>query len=159
MARLEVGDLAPDFEVDLVDGSHLSLTEALAKSENGVVIYFYPRANTPGCTTEACDFNDSLARLSARGFLVLGISPDTPASLKKFQDNYDLGFLLGSDPDHQVLLSFGAWGEKNNYGRKTVGVIRSTFVISPDQKLSYVAYNVRAKGHVARVLKDLGFSD
>jgi thioredoxin-dependent peroxiredoxin len=121
-----------------------------------VIIYFYPAAMTPGCTKQACDFRDSLASLSGAGLTVLGISPDGPAKLAKFRDKEGLNFPLLSDSDRSVLEAYGAYGEKTMYGKTTVGVIRSTFVVGPDGKLEHAFYGVKATGHVARLRKELG---
>ena len=116
---------------------------------------FYPRANTPGCTTEACDFRDAFEQLNGSKVAVVGISPDKPAALAKFRDDHDLNFPLLSDPDKTVLHAYGAFGEKKNYGKVVQGVIRSTFVVEPDGTIGLAKYNVKATGHVARILKDL----
>src|SRR3954451_16134849 len=121
--RLETGDKAPDFELPTADGEKLSLARLLKKGQR-VVLYAYPAAMTPGCTKQACDFRDSLASLTAAGYRVVGISPDTPEKLAKFRARDDLTFPLVSDPDKAVLTAYGAWGEKKNYGRTYVGVIR-----------------------------------
>jgi thioredoxin-dependent peroxiredoxin len=151
--RLEPGDAAPDFTLPDADGSPVSLSSLRGKR---VIVYFYPAAMTPGCTREACDFRDSLSSLAAAGFAVLGISPDSPAKLAKFRDRDGLTFPLLSDQDRGVLETYGAYGEKMMYGKKTVGVIRSTFVIGPDGKIEQAHYGVKATGHVARLRKDLG---
>jgi len=122
------------------------------------VLYAYPAAMTPGCTKQACDFRDSLSSLKAAGLEVIGISPDLPAKLAKFRDRDGLTFPLLSDPDKSVLTAYGAYGEKQNYGRTVQGVIRSTFVVGADGKLEQAWRNVKATGHVARVLKDLGLA-
>ena len=124
-----------------------------------VAVYFYPAAMTPGCTTEACDFRDSLASLAAAGVTVLGISPDKPAKLTKFIERDALNFPLLSDPTHETMTAYGAWGEKKMYGKTVTGVIRSTFIVGPDGLIQHALYNVRAKGHVARVRDLLGLSD
>ena len=120
-----------------------------------VVVYFYPAASTPGCTKEACDFRDNLADLNDAGFAVVGISPDSPAKIAKFRDNESLTFPLLSDPDRSVLSAYGAYGEKSMYGKKVVGVIRSTFVIDENGRIQEALYNVRATGHVAKLRQDL----
>lgn len=152
MARLDVGDKAPLFEIETPKGK-LSLTELLEKSEKGVIVYFYPKAMTPGCTTEACDFRD--ARLGDAGYEVIGISPDPVSKLQSFADAELLDFPLGSDVNHEVMEAYGTWGEKKNYGRTTVGVIRSTFVVNPDGTIAEAMYNVKATGHVARVTRNI----
>jgi len=121
-----------------------------------VVVYFYPKASTPGCTTEACDFRDNLASLASHGYTVVGISPDKPAALEKFTSEQELNFPLLSDPDHEIAEAYGAWGEKKNYGKVSVGLIRSTIVIDEDGTVVAAQYNVRAKGHVAKLRRDLG---
>ena len=121
-----------------------------------LVLYAYPAAMTPGCTTQACDFRESLDALNAAGVKVVGISPDKPEKLAKFRERDALTFPLISDPDHAVLEEYGAWGEKNLYGKKYVGVIRSTFVINGDGKIEQAMYNVKAKGHVAKLRNELG---
>ena len=120
-----------------------------------MVVYFYPAAMTPGCTTQACDFRDSLDSLAAAGVTVLGISPDKPEKLAKFRDRDAITFPLLSDPDRTVLEAYGAYGEKMMYGKKSVGVIRSTFVIDADGKVAQAQYGVKATGHVERLLRDL----
>jgi peroxiredoxin Q/BCP len=151
--RLAPGDPAPDFTLNDADGNPVSLSSLRGQQ---VIVYFYPAAMTPGCTTEACDFRDSLSSLAAAGVKVLGISPDQPAKLAKFRDKEGLNFPLLSDPGHAVQRAYGTYGEKKLYGRTTVGVIRSTFVVGPDGVLEHVYYGVRAKGHVERLRKDLG---
>ncbi|MCB0914488.1 MAG: thioredoxin-dependent thiol peroxidase [Actinobacteria bacterium] len=153
MPRLDKGDTAPPFTLTSAADTEVSLADYAGRT---VVVYFYPAAMTPGCTTEACDFRDSLDSLAANGVAVLGISPDKPAKLAKFAERDGLTFPLLSDPDRTVLEAYGAWGEKTMYGKKTTGVIRSTFIVDGDGKIAEALYNVRAKGHVARVRKLLG---
>ena len=153
VSRLEPGDRAPDFTLTDADGKQVTLSSMHCRQ---VVVYFYPAAMTPGCTKEACDFRDSIASLAAAGVTVLGISPDAPAKLAKFRDRDGLNFPLLSDPDHKVHEVYGAWGEKKLYGKTTVGVIRSTFVVGEDGKIAWAYYNVKATGHVARLRQDLG---
>lgn len=153
MTRLSVGETAPDFSLPDAHGNTVSLSDFRGRT---VVVYFYPAAMTPGCTTEACDFRDSLESLAAHDIAVVGISPDKPEKLEKFAARDSLTFPLLSDPSHDVLSAYGAWGEKTMYGRKTTGVIRSTFVINGDGVIDQAMYNVRAKGHVARVRESLG---
>ena len=153
MTRLSAGDPAPTFTLPDAQGHLISLSDYAGKR---VVVYFYPAAMTPGCTTEACDFRDSLQSLAAHDVVVLGISPDAPAKLAKFIDRDSLNFPLLSDPDHKVMTEYGTWGEKSMYGKKVTGVIRSTFVIDGDGVIAEALYNVRAKGHVARVRGLLG---
>jgi peroxiredoxin Q/BCP len=151
--RLAPGDAAPDFTLPDADGNEVTLSSLRGQR---VVVYFYPAAMTPGCTTQACDFRDSLASLAAAGVAVLGISPDGPAKLAKFRDRDGLNFPLLSDQKRGVLEAYGAYGEKMLYGKKSVGVIRSTFVVGPDGKIEQAQYAVKATGHVARLRKELG---
>ena len=151
--RLEAGDIAPDFTLPDADGNPVSLQSLRGQR---VIIYFYPAAMTPGCTKEACDFRDSRTDLSGAGLAVIGISPDSPAKLAKFRDRDGLTFPLLSDPEMIVGRAYGAYGEKMLYGKKTVGVIRSTFVVDADGRIERAYYGVRATGHVARLRKELG---
>lgn len=151
--RLSPGDLAPDFTLPTADGDRLSLSDLRGRK---VVLYAYPAAMTPGCTTQACDFRDSLASLQAAGYQVVGISPDSPAKLATFVERDALTFPLVADEDRSVLTAYGAYGEKQNYGRTVVGVIRSTFVIDEEGRIERALYNVKATGHVAKLRKDLG---
>jgi thioredoxin-dependent peroxiredoxin len=151
--RLAPGDPAPDFTLPDADGNEVSLASLRGQR---VIIYFYPAAMTPGCTKQACDFRDARADLTGAGFAVLGISPDSPAKLAKFRDKEGLTFPLLSDTDRSVLRAYGAYGEKMMYGKKSVGVIRSTFVVGPDGKIEQALYGVKATGHVARLRKELG---
>jgi len=153
--RLAPGDQAPDFTLSDADGRQVSLS---ALRGQRVIIYFYPAAMTPGCTKEACDFRDSRQDLSEAGFALLGISPDSPAKLAKFAEREGLTFSLLSDPDKTVLKAYGAYGEKMLYGKESVGVIRSTFVIGADGAIERAYYGVKATGHVARLRKDLGLA-
>ncbi len=151
--RLNPGDAAPDFTLPTDDGDTLALHDLRGRK---VVLYAYPAAMTPGCTTQACDFRDSLASLQAAGYEVVGISPDKPEKLAQFRDRDALTFPLVSDPDKTVLSAYGAYGEKNNYGRKVMGVLRSTFVIDEHGLIEKAMYNVKATGHVAKLRRDLG---
>ena len=151
--KLAPGDKAPDFTLPDADGKPVSLSSLRGQQ---VIVYFYPAAMTPGCTTEACDFRDSLSSLAAAGVTVLGISPDGPAKLAKFRERDHLTFPLLSDPDHQVEKAYGAYGEKKLYGKTTMGVIRSTFVIDPSGVVARAYYNVKATGHVASLRQELG---
>jgi peroxiredoxin Q/BCP len=155
-ARLSPGDPAPDFTLPDADGKDVSLASYRGRR---VIVYFYPAASTPGCTKQACDFRDSLAQLNDAGIDVLGISPDKPAKLVKFRDAQGLTFPLLSDPDRAVLGAYAAYGEKTMYGKKTMGVIRSTFVIAADGTIEKALYNVKATGHVAKIIRDLGLAD
>lgn len=150
--RLAVGDTAPSFSLPNDTGTTTSLSDY---SGQRVLVYFYPRANTPGCTKEACDFRDSLAQLNDLGIAVVGISPDKVDKLAAFRDDYDLTFPLLSDATKEVMTAYGAFGKKKNYGKIVQGVIRSTFVIGADGRIELALYNVRATGHVARVVKEL----
>ncbi|MDP9825187.1 thioredoxin-dependent thiol peroxidase [Kineosporia succinea] len=152
VAKLEVGATAPAFTLPAADESTVSLSDYAGKR---VIVYFYPAAMTPGCTKQACDFRDSLAALQAEGFAVIGISPDKPAKLAKFVERDAITFPLLSDPEHEVLESYGAWGEKSLYGKTVVGVIRSTIVIDAEGKVELAKYNVKATGHVASLRKAL----
>ena len=152
-ARLSAGDAAPEFSLPTDNGDRLTLKDLRGRK---VVLYAYPAAMTPGCTTQACDFRDSLASLQAAGYEVVGISPDTPAKLAKFRERDAITFPLVSDEDKSVLTAYGAFGEKKNYGRTVMGVIRSTFVIDEDGKIEHALYNVKATGHVAKLRRDLG---
>lgn len=151
--RLQPGDLAPQFTRTTDDGSSLSLTDLRGRK---VILYAYPAAMTPGCTKQACDFRDSLGSLQAAGYEVVGISPDPPEKLASFRERDGLTFPLASDPEKTVLTAYGAWGEKQNYGRTVVGVIRSTFVIDEEGLIEQAFYNVKATGHVAKLRRDLG---
>ena len=155
MATLEIGDKAPTFTVLDQDGNKVKLTDYKGQK---VILYFYPAASTPGCTKEACDFNDNLNPFKKAGYLVLGISPDGVAKLKKFQTNQDLNFTLLSDEDLEVHKLYGAYGKKKLYGREYVGVIRSTFVIDEKGKLELALYNVKATGHVKSLKAQLGIN-
>jgi thioredoxin-dependent peroxiredoxin len=152
-SRLAPGDAAPDFSLPTDTGETLSLKELRGRK---VVLYVYPAAMTPGCTKQACDFRDSLASLQAAGYEVVGISPDKPAKLAQFRERDMLTFPLVSDPDKAVMMAYGAYGEKQLYGKTVTGVIRSTFVIDEDGRIERALYNVRATGHVAKLRKDLG---
>jgi len=151
--RLEAGDKAPQFTLTDQDGASVSLSDFAGEN---VVVYFYPAAMTPGCTTEACDFRDNLASLKSAGYQVLGISKDAPAKLKQFQEHDQVNFPLLSDEDLSVHRAYGAYGEKNLYGKLTTGVLRSTFVIDATGTITLALYNVKATGHVASLRKKLG---
>jgi peroxiredoxin Q/BCP len=155
MARLSVGDTAPDFTLPTASGEDLHLADVLASGRRAVV-YFYPAAGTPGCTTQACDFRDNLASLQGSGFAVIGISPDTLEKLRRFAEKESLSFPLAADPDRAVLEAYGAWGEKSLYGKLVTGVIRSTFVVGTNGRIELAQYAVKAKGHVAKLRRDLG---
>jgi len=150
--RLSPGDPAPGFTLPDADGKPVALADYRGRK---VVVYFYPAAMTTGCTKQACDFRDNLTELNGAGFDVLGVSPDKPAKLAKFRDTEGLTFPLLSDPDRSVLTAWGAYGEKTMYGKKVLGVIRSTFVVGEDGKIEQALYNVKATGHVASLRKKL----
>jgi peroxiredoxin Q/BCP len=149
LTRLEPGDVAPTFTLPDQDGNPVSLA-GFAGSR--VVVYFYPADATQGCTKEARQFNDSLAGFSEAGIEVLGVSPDSAESHRRFRTSEGLRFRLLTDADHEVMTAFGAWGEKTLYGRVGLGVIRSTFLVGPDGKIERAWYHVRANGHAAKVL-------
>lgn len=150
--RLAVGDTAPDFSLSDDHGATVTLSDYRGRK---VVVYFYPKADTPGCTTEACDFRDSLTQLNDAGVDVLGISPDKVEKLATFRENHALTFPLLSDPSKETLVAYGAFGEKKNYGKVVQGVIRSTFLVDEEGKIALAKYNVKATGHVARIIKDV----
>jgi peroxiredoxin Q/BCP len=152
-ARLQPGDPAPAFSLPDADGQSVSLASYAGRR---VILYAYPAAMTPGCTKQACDFRDSLDAWAAAGYQVLGLSPDQPAQLAKFRERDGLTYPLLSDPDKAVLTAYGAFGEKQLYGKTVTGVIRSTFVIGPDGQIEVAQYNVKATGHVAKLRRDLG---
>ena len=153
MPQVAVGEKAPELTLPAADGSTVSLADLRGKH---VVVYFYPAAMTPGCTKQACDFRDSLDALAAQGYTVLGVSPDKPEKLAKFVERDGLTFPLLSDPSKETLERWGAWGEKQLYGKTVTGVIRSTVVVDPDGVVEYARYNVKATGHVAALRKALG---
>ena len=151
---LKEGDKAPDFKAVLHDGSPVSLADFAGSR---TILYFYPKDDTPGCPTQACDFRDNLARIKSElGFEVFGVSPDSTASHEKFKAKYDLPFPLISDPDKALATAYGVYREKKNYGRTYLGIVRSTFVIGADGTLETIYDNVKAKGHVARLMRELG---
>ncbi|MBF0673519.1 MAG: thioredoxin-dependent thiol peroxidase [Salinibacterium sp.] len=150
---LAVGDTAPAFTLPDQDGTQVSLADFAGRK---VILYFYPAASTPGCTTQACDFRDSLEPLASAGYVVLGVSKDQPEKLRKFKDAEGLTFPLLSDPELEVHKAYGAWGDKQNYGKTIQGTIRSTFVIGEGGEIEHALRNVKATGHVQRVRKLLG---
>ncbi|HEY1853196.1 MAG TPA: thioredoxin-dependent thiol peroxidase [Solirubrobacterales bacterium] len=150
---LNVGDKAPDFELPDQNGNAVKLSDLTGQI---VILYFYPRADTPGCTTQACGVRDRSDDYAAAGARVVGISPDQVDEIAKFAGKYDLGFTLLADPDHAVAERYGAWGEKSMYGKKYLGVLRSTFIVGPDGKVDRVFPKVQPKKHDALVLKALG---
>jgi thioredoxin-dependent peroxiredoxin len=151
--KLEAGTTAPTFTLTDQNGETVSLTDFAGKN---VIVYFYPAAMTPGCTTEACDFRDNLNSLASAGYQVIGISKDAPAKNRQFQEQEHLNFPLLSDEDLAVHQAYGAYGEKKLYGKTVTGVIRSTFVVDPDGSIRLPLYNVKATGHVASLRKKLG---
>jgi len=151
--RLDAGTPAPSFTLPDKDGAPVSLGDYAGQK---VVLYFYPAASTPGCTTQACDFRDNLASLASAGYQVLGISKDSGDALQKFADEQNLTFPLLSDPELEVHHAYGAYGEKSMYGKTVTGVIRSTFVVDEQGTLEHALYNVKATGHVASLRKKLG---
>lgn len=153
---LAPGDVAPRFELSDSDGNTVSLVDLIGKR---VIVYFYPAASTPGCTTQACDFQDNLGHFQQEGYVVLGISKDKREALEKFAREERLTFPLLSDSDLSVHHAYGAYGEKSMYGKTVMGVIRSTFVINEEGVVEHALYNVKATGHVVMLRKKLGLSD
>ena len=151
--RLQPGDTAPAFTLPDADGKEVSLADRKGRK---VIVYFYPAALTPGCTKQACDFTDNLELLAGAGYDVIGVSPDKPEKLAKFRDKENLKITLLADPDKTVTESYAAYGEKKNYGKTYMGVIRSTIVVDEEGKVERALYNVRATGHVAKIIKELG---
>jgi thioredoxin-dependent peroxiredoxin len=149
---IQEGDLAPSFTLPADDGGDISLEDLRGKA---VVLYFYPKDDTSGCTTEACEFRDALPRIEEDGAVVLGVSPDPVASHKKFKEKYDLNFPLLADEDHAVAEAYGVWKEKSMYGRKYWGVERSTFLIDPEGKVKKAWRRVKPKGHAEAVAAEL----
>ncbi len=150
--RLQPGDPAPAFSLPDADGKQVSLADHLGRK---VIVYFYPAALTPGCTKQACDFTDNLDVLAEAGYDVIGISPDKPEKLGKFREKEHLRVTLLADPEKEVLVAYGAFGEKSMYGKTVTGVIRSTVVVDEEGKVERALYNVKATGHVAKLLRDL----
>ena len=149
---IQLGDKAPDFKAMTAGGGTTSIKRFRGRR---VVLYFYPKDNTSGCTKEACDFRDSMARIKRRGAAVLGVSPDSVTSHEKFAAKFDLGFPLISDPDHQIAAAYGVWVEKSMYGRKYMGIERSTFIIDEKGRIEHVFRKVKVAGHVDEVLERL----
>lgn len=152
MAQLSTGDTAPDFDLRDDTGTPVALGDLRGRK---VALYFYPKAFTPGCTVESCDFRDNHDALLAAGYEVLGVSPDPVERLAEFRAEYELPFRLLSDEDHAVADAYGAWGKKSNYGREYEGIIRSTVVIDEEGRVERAWYNVKAQGHVGRVMESL----
>lgn len=156
MITLQAGDKAPYFEGLNQDEKKISLNDYKG---NKVILYFYPRDNTPGCTKEACNFNDNLADLTAKGFVVIGVSPDSIDAHQKFRAKYDLDFELIADTEKTILEAYGAYGEKSLYGKVSVGVLRSTFIIDEEGTLLAVIKAVKTKEATEQVLKKLGIGE
>ena len=150
--KLQPGDAAPAFALPDADGKPVSLADHLGRK---VIVYFYPAALTPGCTKQACDFTDNLDLLAGAGYDVIGISPDKPEKLGKFREKEHLKVTLLADPEKEVLKAYGAFGEKSLYGKTVVGVIRSTVIVDEQGRVERALYNVKATGHVAKLLRDL----
>jgi peroxiredoxin Q/BCP len=146
---MDINDKAPDFTLQDENGKEISLKDLRGKT---VILYFYPRADTPGCTIEACEFRDTYKKIQKTGAVLLGISPDTPNAQKKFADKFRLPFTLLADPDKKLAQAFGVMKEKNMYGRKVIGVVRTTFVISPEGKIQHIFEKVKPEGHAEEVL-------
>src|SRR4051812_42363262 len=151
--RLAPGDPAPDFTLPDAEGTPVALSSYRGRR---VIVYCYPAALTPGCTTQAVDFTAAAGDLAEAGLDIIGISPDAPEKLMRFREKENLGITLVSDPEKQVLQAYGAFGPKKSYGKEVVGVIRSTFVIDAEGRIEQAAYNVKATGHVAKLRRDLG---
>jgi len=149
---LKEGDKAPDIRVRTDSGEEFRLSSMKGKR---VVLYFYPRADTPGCTVEACEFRDEIQAFAKKGAAIIGISPDKPAAQAKFKQKYDLPFVLLADEEKAAAQAYGVWKEKNMYGKKVMGIARTTFLIGPDGKIEKIYESVKAKGHAAQVLEDL----
>lgn len=151
--RLTPGDTAPAFTLPDADGNEVALAQHKGRK---VIVYFYPAALTPGCTKQACDFTDNLDLLTGAGYDVIGVSPDKPEKLAKFRDKENLKVTLVGDPSKETLQAYGAFGEKKLYGKTVTGVIRSTIVVDAEGKVEHAFYNVKATGHVAKIIRDLG---
>ena len=153
--NFEVGQNAPDFEAELTDETKIRLSEILEGGEK-VILYFYPKDSTPGCTKQACDFRDNFDRLKTLGYRIIGVSKDSSKSHSNFINKHNLNFELIVDQDIELHNLYGVWREKMNYGKTYLGVSRSTFVIGLDGNFEFVGYNVRATGHVDRLMNELG---
>lgn len=150
---LNVGDKAPDFSLVSDSGRKVSLKDFRGQN---LVLYFYPKADTPGCTSEANQFRDALKELGKAKTSVAGVSADPPEALQKFRDKYQLNFPLLSDPDHEALEAYEVWQEKNMYGQKSMGIVRTTYIIGPDGKITHVFPRVKVDGHIHEVLEAVG---
>lgn len=153
MAGIKQGLKAPEIDLPTDTGERFKLSEMAGKS---VLLYFYPQADTPACTSQNVDFTTLADQFAAKNVVLVGISPDTPEKLAAFRIKYDLKPILVSDPDRAAIEAYGAWGEKQNYGRTYTGLIRSTVLVGPDGTITQIWPNIRAKGHAERVLKSLG---
>ena len=153
--KLSVGDIAPDFECTIPNGEKIKLSKIISQGE-GVILYFYPRDNTPGCTTQACDFRDNFSRFKETGWKVIGVSTDSSTSHEKFTNKFELPFDLVVDSDSSLHKLYGTWRMKNMYGKEYMGCLRSTFAISKDGSISWVKYGVKVKGHVEKLIIELG---
>jgi peroxiredoxin Q/BCP len=149
---LKEGDQAPAIRLRTDSGEEFKLSDLRGQR---VALYFYPRANTPGCTTEACEFRDGAASFARKGAVVVGASPDTPAAQARFKSKYSLPFTLLADEEKAAAQAYGVWKEKNLYGRKSMGIERTTFIIGPDGKIEKIYAKVKAQGHAAKVLENL----
>jgi len=149
---LKEGDAAPDVHLKTDTGETFRLSDLKGKR---VVLYFYPKADTPGCTTEACEFRDGMGAFGEKGAVIVGVSPDKPAAQAKFKTKYELPFTLLADEDKAAAQAYGVWKEKNMYGKKTMGIERTTFVIGPDGRIEKIYAKVKAQGHAGRVLTGL----
>src|SRR4051794_37229889 len=149
---LKVGDRAPDIQLHTDSGADFRLSEMKGKR---VVLYFYPKADTPGCTVEACEFRDDINQFVKKGAAVIGVSPDKPSAQAKFKEKYDLPFTLLADQEKAAAEAYGVYQEKNMYGKKVMGIVRTTFVIDPDGKIEKIYHKVKAKGHAGEVLAEL----
>jgi peroxiredoxin Q/BCP len=152
MAELKVGQKAPDFTLSDDNGQKVKLSDYKGKK---VVLYFYPKDDTPGCTTEACNFRDGFSEIKARGAIVLGVSADSVESHKKFKKKFELNFPLLADPDKKMIESYGVWKEKSMYGKKYMGIERTTFVIDPQGKISHIFPKVKVAEHFDEVVEAL----
>jgi peroxiredoxin Q/BCP len=150
---LQENDPAPDFALPADDGSVVRLGDLRGRR---VILYFYPRADTPGCTTEACEFRDLFPQIREKGAVVLGVSPDTVQDVRKFREKFDLPFPLLADADHSVAEAYGVWREKEHFGRSYLGVVRSTFLIDGEGRIERIYDAVTAEGHAAEVLEGMG---
>jgi peroxiredoxin Q/BCP len=150
--ELQAGDLAPDFELETDAGQRVRLSDFRGKK---LILYFYPKADTPGCTKEACDFRDNISQVSQNGAVVFGISPDKPSKQAAFKRKYDLPFTLLSDVDHKAAQAYGVWKEKNMYGRTYMGIERATFVIDEKGRIAKIFPKVKVTGHAGEVLAAL----